>query len=157
MIRMRHICCTTEETNEKLWSALWRHVWLTFSYQLEITFNFHSAYKPHQWQQLPFFFAKMVRYERLDGDEEEGRSGGGANISLKRNLLVVLLALVLFATILGNILLHFSTQLCIWNIQRLFACKKVLFLYFCLLAPTRALFIATLFLNQFLLKNRRKS
>ena len=59
------------------------------------------------------FFAKMVRYERLDGDEEEGRSGGGANISLKRNLLVVLLALVLFATILGNILLHFSTQLCL--------------------------------------------
>ena len=74
--------------------------------------------------QLPFYikaslvtaapsFAKMVRYERLDGDEEEGRSGGGANISLKRNLLVVLLALVLFATILGNILLHFSTQLCL--------------------------------------------
>ena len=56
-----------------------------------------------------FFFAEMSRYERLDGDEEEGRSGGAASISLKRNLLVVLLALVLFATILGNILLLLSS------------------------------------------------
>ena len=57
----------------------------------------------------------MARYERLDGDEEGRDDGGkgGANISLKRNLLVVLLALVLLATILGNILLHFSNQICL--------------------------------------------
>ena len=55
----------------------------------------------------------MARYERLDGDEEGMGGRGGANISLKRNLLVVLLALVLLATILGNILLHFSNQICL--------------------------------------------
>ena len=56
-------------------------------------------------------FAKMARYERLGGDDEEGGSdggggggsprGGGGGPGLKRNLLVVVLALALFATILG--------------------------------------------------------
>ena len=52
-------------------------------------------------------FAKMARYERLGGDDEEGGSdgggGGGGGPGLKRNLLVVVLALALFATILGNL------------------------------------------------------
>ena len=53
----------------------------------------------------------MARYERLGGDDEEGGSGGGEGgggggggaPGLKRNLLVVVLALALFATILGNL------------------------------------------------------
>ena len=46
----------------------------------------------------------MARYERLGGDDEEGGSdGGGGGPGLKRNLLVVVLALALFATILGNL------------------------------------------------------
>ena len=51
----------------------------------------------------------MARYERLGGDDEGGSDGGGGGApSLKRNLLVVVLALALFATVLGN---FFSTVL----------------------------------------------
>ena len=45
----------------------------------------------------------MARYERLDGNEEGGGEGGvGGAGSVKRNLLIVLIALALFATVLGN-------------------------------------------------------
>ena len=58
------------------------------------------------------FFVKMVRYERLDGNEEEGGEGGrGGAGSVKRNLLIVLIALALFATILGNFFPSNSTRL----------------------------------------------
>ena len=60
----------------------------------------------------PVFFVKMARYERLDGNEEGGGEGGrGGAGSVKRNLLIVLIAFALFATILGNFFPTNSTVL----------------------------------------------
>ena len=99
-LRMKHLIRRGHD--EKLWSALWRHVWFSLSYQFQLQWEIKVSHVKVSQSFLPRQL--MASYERLEGDEDGvGRGGGG---SLKRNVLVVLLALALFVTILGR---HLST------------------------------------------------
>ena len=68
----------------------------------------------------------MARYESLGGDDEgRGDGGGGGAPSLKRNLLVVVLALALFATILGNFSCE-TSNVCVGPKSALSSCLTAL-------------------------------